>query len=140
MEQNIEVGITLSAKYLIKREHSGKNIGSGEVEVLSTPSMVAFMEDASRKCVQPKLSGGYITVGTEICIKHLNPVPIGESLTVRVRLEEVDKRRLKFKVTAEWRGQIIGVGRHERFIVDKMKFLQRLKERSGIFPTSISKL
>ena len=129
MEQHIEVGLTLSRSYPTGKEHSARTVGSGEVEVLSTPSMVAFMENTARQCVRSKLPEGYMTVGTEICVSHLKPVPIGEILTVTVQLLEIDRRKLTFKVKAEWRDNIIGEGKHERFIVNKERFLQSLREK-----------
>jgi fluoroacetyl-CoA thioesterase len=127
MEQNIRSGLILTENYSIGREHSAKNVGSGEVEVLSTPSMIAFMEDTARRCVQLKLPQGYTTVGTEICVRHFNPAPVGESLQVTAQLVQIDGRKLTFKVKAEWRGNVIGEGQHQRFIVDKARFLQKLK-------------
>ena len=129
MTQNIKVGLSLLKNYVIKSEHAAKSVGSGEVEVLSTPSMIAFMEKTARDCVQPKLAEGFITVGTRVDIRHLGPVPIGENLAVSVELKEINDRRLLFEVKAEWLNQSIGIGQHERYIVNKKKFLQKLKQK-----------
>jgi fluoroacetyl-CoA thioesterase len=66
-------------------------------------------------------------VGTRVDIRHLGSVPIGENLKVTAQLLGTDKIRLTFKVKAEWRNEVIGIGQHERFIVNKEKFLQKLK-------------
>lgn len=128
MKQDLEPGLALTRNYLIRSKHAAKSVGSGEVDVLSTPAMVAFMEKTSRRCVQPRLSEGDITVGTAVNVKHLSPVLIGEELKVKAQLLEIDGRRLKFKVEAKWRNQVIGKGWHERYIVNKERFLQKLRE------------
>ena len=128
MKRDLETGLALTRNYLIRSKHAARSVGSGEVEVLSTPAMVAFMENTSRRCVQPRLSGGNITVGTAIDVKHLRPVLIGEELEVKAQLLGIDGRRLKFKVEARWKDQVIGKGWHERYIVNKERFLQRLRE------------
>jgi fluoroacetyl-CoA thioesterase len=128
MKQDLETGLALTRNYLIRSEHAAGNVGSGEVEVLSTPAMIAFMERTSRKCVQPRLSEGAITVGTAINVKHLSPVLIGEELEVKAQLLEIDGRRLRFKVETKWQNQVIGKGWHERYIVNEERFLKKLRE------------
>ena len=128
--QELEVGLTFKKDYLIKQEHAARHVGSGNVAVLSTPSMVGFMENAAMECVKPKLAQGQITVGSAINIKHLCPVPTGEKLTVTAQLIDIDKEKLTFKVRAKWRNEVIGEGLHERFIVNREKFLQKLQEKA----------
>jgi len=125
--QNLRIGLTAVRSYVIKSKHAAKHVGSGEVEALSTPAMIAFMEKTARQTVESKLSEGDITVGTKVDIRHLGPVPIGENLRVTAQLVGMDKMKLTFKVKAEWRNEVIGIGQHERFIVNKEKFLQKLK-------------
>ena len=127
MGQTLRIGLTAVDNYLIKSKHAAKNVGSGEVEVLSTPAMIAFMERTARQTVESRLPEGDTTVGTRVDIRHLSPVPIGENLKVTAKLVGIDKTKLTFKVKAEWRNEVIGTGQHERFIVNKEKFLQKLK-------------
>ncbi len=131
MEQNLEIGLTLIRNYLIKSEHAAKHVGTGDVEVLSTPAMITFMEKTAKQCVESKLPEGDITVGTSVDVIHLSPAPIGETLKVTAQLTEISSRRLTFKVEAVWRNEVIGKGQHGRFIVDKEKFLRRLEEKIG---------
>lgn len=131
--QKFQVGLTFKKDYLIKQEHAARHVGSGDIEALSTPSMVGFMENATIECVKPELAQGQITVGSVINVKHLGPVTTGEKLTVTAQLIDIDKERLTFKVRAEWRNEIIGDGRHERFIVNCEKFLQKLQEKRQEF-------
>jgi fluoroacetyl-CoA thioesterase len=127
MGQTLRIGLTAVDNYLIKSEHAAKHVGSGEIEALSTPAMIAFMEKTARQTVESRLPEGDITVGTRVDIRHLDPVPIGENLKVTAQLVGIDKTKLTFKVKAEWRNEVIGTGQHERFIVNKEKFLQKLK-------------
>ena len=120
--------MVLTKKYLIESKHAADKLGSGDIRVLSTPSMVLFMEMTARECVQPKLPDGYITVGSRVNVRHLNPAPIGEKLSVTARLVKINDRRLGFEVRAEWRSKVIGEGLHERFVVNNERFLAKLVE------------
>lgn len=114
--------------FVVGDEHVAKHVGSGDVEVLSTPSMIAFMERVAMECVQVFLPEGYTTVGTAVEVRHLNPAPKGVEVEVAAKLVEVDGRRLKFEVEARWGSVLVGKGVHERFIVERLKFLEKVKE------------
>lgn len=114
--------------FRVTDQHSARFLGSGDVSVLSTPSMIAFMEETCRRMVEGFLDEGDTTVGTRVEVSHLKPAPVGEDVEVTAELIEVDGRRLKFRVEAFWRGEKIGEGYHERFIVNRERFLGRLRE------------
>ncbi len=121
--ENLECTYT----YTVGEEHTAKHIGSGTIEVLSTPSMIAFMEHASLDCVQKYLPRGYTTVGIRVDVKHLKPAPKGAKITIKTKLVERNNKRLVFKVQALWGNIIIGEGVHERYIVDERKFIEKLR-------------
>ncbi|RSN73816.1 MAG: thioesterase [Thermoproteota archaeon] len=114
--------------FRVTDQHSAKFLGSGDVSVLSTPSMITFMEETCRKMVESFLEEGDTTVGTRVDVSHLKPAPVGEEVEVTAELIEVDGRRLKFRVEAFWRGEKIGEGYHERFVVNRERFLSKLRE------------
>ena len=125
---NIPENLECTYTYMVREEHTAKHIGSGTVEVLSTPSMIAFMEHASLECIQRYLPKGYTTVGIRVDVKHLKPAPKGAKITVKTRLVKRDGKKLVFKVQALWDDIVIGEGIHERYIVDEKKFIEKLNE------------
>jgi phosphoribosylglycinamide formyltransferase-1 len=129
IEHKLSVGMKLTEEYKVEEEHAAKNVGSGDVKVLSTPSMIAFMEITSNKLAQQHLPEGYVTVGSGINVRHLNPAPIGENIKVTSEIIGIDGRRIKFKVTATWREILIGEGEHERVIVNAENFIKKLSEK-----------
>ncbi len=124
---NIPENLECEYTFIVKEEHTAKHIGSGTVEVLSTPSMIAFMEQASLQCVQKHLPKDYTTVGTRVDVKHLKPAPKGAEILVKTKLIEKENRRLVFKVVALWNDMVIGEGYHERYIVNEAKFMEKLR-------------
>ena len=69
------------------------------------------------------------TVGTHIDISHIAATSPGLNVTATIRLIEVDGRRLVFKVEAHDGIETISRGRHERFIINKDKFEQKLMKK-----------
>jgi predicted thioesterase len=115
--------------FVIEKEVTGldtaKVFGSGELEVLATPKMIALMEEASYKCVADGLDEGCSTVGTYLDVKHLAATPVGMKVMVESTLVEADGRRLVFNVKAYDEAGLIGEGKHERFVVFSEKFVAK---------------
>ncbi|NPA96410.1 MAG: thioesterase family protein [Crenarchaeota archaeon] len=125
---SIPVGETHAKKFLVTEEHTAKHIGSGEVEVLSTPSMILFMESTALELAQKHLPQHMTTVGVRVDVKHMNPVPVGEEVEVTAKLVKQEGRKLVFEVRATWKDLTIGEGVHERYIVDREKFAAKVRK------------
>jgi fluoroacetyl-CoA thioesterase len=97
--------------------------GTIGVEVLSTPGLVAMMERNASVLAFENLPDGKATVGFEICIKHVAAAAKGARCTVQARLREVvDDRKLRFDVEVLEGDRTIGVGTHERRVIDTSAF------------------
>lgn len=125
----IRVGLTGSATSRVSDNNTARAFGSGRVDVYATPAMVALMEQAAVTAVDGLLSEANTTVGISVSIKHLAATPIGMTVEAKAVLQEIDGRRLVFKVEAYDDKQKIGEGMHQRFIVNAGKFLNKAKEK-----------
>ena len=97
--------------------------GTIGVQVLSTPGMIAMMERNASILSYENLPDGAATVGFEICVKHVGAAAKGASCTVHARLREVvDDRKLRFDVEVRDGERTVGVGTHERRVIDTSAF------------------
>ena len=93
--------------------------GTIGLKVLSTPGMVAVMERTAAVVSFQNLPEGSATVGFEICVKHVAPAAEGATCTVRATLREVvDDRKLRFEVEVTEGERTIGIGTHERRVIE----------------------
>lgn len=122
----MERGKSLRVDKIVESSDSAAALGSGLLDVFSTPAMVALMEKSAHLLAKSMLQDNQDTVGTELIIKHLRATPIGSSVYAEAELVEIDGRRLDFKVTAYDDKGEIGSGRHTRFIIDPVKFMNKL--------------
>ena len=122
------IGLRGVREFTVGMEDSARSLGSGDVNVLSTPSMIRMMEETSRLLVQDKLPEGYTTVGIRVDVRHLKAAPIGCKIKVVSKLLKVEGRKLTFKVEAYWNEEKIGEGIHERFIINRKSFLEKVKK------------
>ncbi|MBQ3634565.1 MAG: dihydrolipoamide acyltransferase [Bacteroidales bacterium] len=109
---------------------SARSMGSGEVSGLSTPSLVAMVEQACWKLVVPGLGDGETTVGTEIKLTHERPSAVGNKIEVEATLVSAEGRMLRFEVVAKDNGNEIAHAEHARVIVNKDKFESKISQTS----------
>ena len=126
MEIQIPTGVRGKEELIVQFEDTAARYGSGLVEVYATPALVALMEKTCLTSVLKYLPEGFGTVGVKVDISHSKATPIGMRVTCESTLIEVDRRRLVFEVEARDEQGEIGRGRHERFIIDTKKFMQKL--------------
>ena len=100
--------------------------------VFATGFMVGFVEWACIKAVNPYLDWPEEqTVGTHINVSHTAATPSGIEVTAYVKLLQVDGRRLLFEIEARDEVEVIGKGTHERFVIDKKRFDEKMGRKKG---------
>src|SRR5579875_253659 len=97
--------------------------------VFATPMMVAAMENAALNAVRDYLDTGESAVGTQVNIRHLAATPAGQHVTAEAEVTKVDGRPIEFKVSARDEAEEIGVGTHERVVVDLSRLAKRLETK-----------
>ena len=121
----IETGIRNSLESFATDENNAETLGSGNVRVFATISMIGLMEKTCLESVLPYLEPGQDTVGTHVNVSHAKATPVGMKVWCESELVEIDRRRLVFRVAAYDECGLIGEGTHERFIIDKERFLEK---------------
>lgn len=125
----LEIGIKGSQEEIVTEKITAKHIGSGTVQVLATPMMIALMERTCRISVKSYLEEGQETVGTLVNVTHDSATPIGMKVRCDSELIGIDRRKLTFKVNVfDEKGQV-GKGIHERFIIDVNKFQEKTESK-----------
>ncbi len=118
-QATFEVGMERSEDFVVEDRLVTDVGGTIGASVLSTPGMVAVMERNSAILSYQHLPEGKATVGFEVCIKHVAAAAEGSGCTVRSTLREVvDGRKLRFDVEVTEGERTIGVGTHERRVID----------------------
>lgn len=121
----LQSGLTATISAEVTEADTARALGSGDVQVLATPRVVALLEAAAVEAVRGELQAGDTTVGTHIAIDHLVATPVGWSVTAVATLTSIEGRRLTFDVTLNAGDLIAARGAHTRVIVDRETFLSR---------------
>lgn len=125
----LQVGLKGTAARAVTSDQTAEAFGSGLVPVYATPAMVGLMEQAAVDAVNAALPPDQTTVGTRLEIVHLAATPLGDGVRAEAVLTAVDGRKLTFALAAFDSTEKIGEGRHERMIVSREKFLERVARK-----------
>jgi fluoroacetyl-CoA thioesterase len=119
----LEPGLERSDEFEVEGRLLTDVRGSLPVSVLSTPGMIAMMERNASLLAAEHLPDGKATVGFEVCVKHVAAAAEGSRCTVHAKLREVtDGRKLRFDVEVRDDDRTIGIGTHERRVIDQAGF------------------
>lgn len=122
----VAVGMTAEQSVTVADELTVGHFVPGMPMVYATPMMILLMETASASAIAPHLPQGFVSVGTEVNIRHLAATPVGRVVRATARVIEVAANSVLFEVAAFDGERKIGDGTHRRGVVDVAKFEKRL--------------
>ena len=125
----IKPGMKKERYFSVDAEFTAKKVGSGTARVLSTPSMIAFMEQTSRDLLAQYIPKGFSSVGVEVNVRHLAPTPMGSNVRIMSEVLKVDELRVLFSVNAWDDIEKVGEGEHQRVVIDEARFLRRVEAK-----------
>jgi fluoroacetyl-CoA thioesterase len=115
----LEPGIERTDQFVVEGRLMTDVGGTIGARVLSTPGMIGMIERNAAVLAFENLDEGKATVGFEVCVKHVAAAVEGQTCTVSAKLREViDGRKLRFDVEVKEGGRTIGVGTHERRVIE----------------------
>jgi predicted thioesterase len=127
----VTVGMSAVREYMVTEADTAVALGSGDVAVLATPRVLAWVEAASVVCLDDVLDDSETSVGTRVELEHLVATPVGAHVSAVASVAHVDGRLVRFEVAVEHRvgtaePVLAASGRITRVIVDRARFLARL--------------
>lgn len=119
-------GLKLARTLTVADEHTAITLGSGDVPVLATPTLLTLAESACVDAIADQMAEGETSVGTRADVEHLKATPVGATVCAHATLIGHHGRRLEFRVTVEQDGEQVALVKHRRLLVDRERFLAKL--------------
>jgi fluoroacetyl-CoA thioesterase len=130
--QSIPVGATGSFSLTVLPDHLASRFKDSTLPpVLATPVMIMIMENAALNAIKPYLDAGESALGTRVDVRHLAATPAGRQVTGEAKVTAVDGRRIEFSIRAADGNEEIGVGTHERTVIQLARLSERMKAKFG---------
>ncbi len=125
-KRQLKSGVVFELEKIVRQEDTATAYGSGGVDVFATPAMISLMENTALRLVAPYLEEGWVTVGTQVNVKHIKATPVGMKVRCIAKLVSVDGPKLMFEVEAYDEKGKIGFGTHKRYVVNLAEFMKNL--------------
>lgn len=121
----MDTGLTASLEFPVTGQDTAEALGSGDLPVLGTPRLLAWLEAATCAAVAESLPADRTSVGTRVAVEHTAASAVGAAVTAQATLSAVDGRMLTFQVVATdtGSGRVLGRGEITRAVVDRERFL-----------------
>ena len=123
----IKVGMSAERTLVVPPERTVGYFVKHMPMVYATPMMILEMETASGDAINKYLEPGWVTVGTEVDIRHLAATPVGATVRTTAKVIAVERRVIRFEVEAFDDKRRIGEGRHARGLINLEAFTKRLR-------------
>ena len=123
--EHIKIGMSAERLLVVPPERTVGYFVPSMPLVYATPMMILEMEMASGDAISKYLAPGWITVGTEVDVRHLAATPVGAPVRTTARVIAVERRLIRFEVEAFDDKRRIGEGRHARGLVNYENFTKR---------------
>jgi predicted thioesterase len=129
MPAKVDIGRTYQSQTRVEEWMTAEKAGNKGVDVLATPMLLQLVEEAAMHCLAPTLTADQITLGVYVDLTHIAPTPVGFIVRTEVEVIGVDGPRVNFAFAAFDEREKVAEGTHERYIMERSKFLSNLEEK-----------
>jgi fluoroacetyl-CoA thioesterase len=129
MKKKIASGAFIEKNIQTTPEMAASRFHQSSPRVLSTPSLVAFMQTTCADTMAPFLESNEMAVSTRIEMNHLASTPIGMPVTIRAEIIKIDDKRIYFKVEAFDDMEKIASAYNDMYIIDEERFERGIKRK-----------
>lgn len=132
MRKKLEPGIFVEKRIKTTPEMAASRFHSSSPQVLSSPTLITFMQTTCADILAPFLEENEMSVSVRIEMSHLSSTPIGMNINIRAEVSKIDGKNVNFKVEAFDESERIAKAVNEMFIIDKERFAKGLNRKISL--------
>ena len=129
MKNKLEPGMFIEKRIETSPDMAASRFHESSPRVLSTPSLITFLQTTCADLMAPFLDEGEMAVSTRIEMNHFASTPIGMAITIRAEVKEIDRNRIFFQVQAFDEMEEIASGYNDMFVINEERFERGIKRK-----------
>ena len=114
-----------SKKYIVNNHNLASHVGSGELNVLSTPSLLAFIENTCMLKINESIISDQTSLGVKVELKHLKPSLLNQEVECYIKNITSQNNKWLFEVEVKSDSKLIAICQHTRYVVNKKEFIDK---------------
>ncbi|NIS74789.1 MAG: hypothetical protein GTO08_05825 [Deltaproteobacteria bacterium] len=122
MRKSFQTGLFIEKKIETKPEMAASRFHESSPRVLSSPSLVTFMQTTCADLMAPFLDNTEMVVSIRIEMSHLASAPIGSTINIRAEIIKIEGDKVYFKIDAYDDVEKIATGYNDMFIINEERF------------------
>lgn len=130
MKRPPRIGDSAEIKFVVGSEHTITFAEPPMPAVLSTPTLIGFLEQTARKAITPLMDEGETNLGVKVDVEHLAGTLPGHEVTCTARVIHLELPYVNFQVEARDETDLLSRGVHRRCIVDTARLAKRLSRKA----------
>ena len=115
-----------SKNYIVDNQHLASHVGSGELNILSTPSLLAFIENTCMLKINENITSDQTSLGVKVELKHLKPSLENQEVECYIQNVTNQDNKWLFDIEVKSKDKLIAVCQHTRYIVNKKEFKNKI--------------
>ncbi len=129
MKNKLEPGMFIEKRIETSPDMAASRFHESSPRVLSTPSLITFLQTTCADLMAPFLDEGEMAVSTRIEVNHFASTPIGMTITIRAEVKELDRNRIFFQVQAFDEMEEIASGYNDMFVINEERFERGIRRK-----------
>jgi fluoroacetyl-CoA thioesterase len=129
IKTKIEPGFFIEKEIHTTPDMAASRFHGSSPRVLSTPSLITFMQTTCADLMAPFLDKGEMAVSTKLEMSHLASTPIGMKITIKAEIIRIEGKQISFKVQAFDEAEKIGEGFNDMYIIDEDRFKRGIRRK-----------
>ena len=114
-----------SKKYIVNNQDLASQVGSGELNVLSTPSLLAFIENTCMVKINKSITSDQTSLGVKVELKHLKPSILNQEIVCYIKDVINQNNKWVFEIEVKSNDKLIAICQHTRYVVNKKEFIDK---------------
>lgn len=129
MRWSFQTGMSIQKKIETKPEMAASRFHENSPQVLSTPSLITFMQTTCADLMAPFLDKTEMVVSVRMEMRHLASTPIGSTITIRAEIERIEGNKVYFRIDAYDEIEKIADGYNDMFIINEERFERGIRRK-----------
>jgi predicted thioesterase len=131
MRKSFQAGMFIEKKIETKPEMAASRFHENSPPVLSSPSLITFMQTTCADLMAPFLDPTEMVVSVRMEMNHLASTPIGSTITIRAEIDRIEADKVFFKIDAFDEVEKIATGNNDMFIINEERFERGIRRKLG---------